>query len=534
MILPSSDSQHQYRADTNKVDDADLLQKTPATKLSRAAQYLRMSTEHQQYSLANQAAAIALYAAAHNIGIVRSFRDEGKSGRSIKGRRGLQELLRAVESGTADFDQVLVYDVSRWGRFPDSDEAAHYEYLCKRAGITVRYCAEQFENDNSTASNLLKALKRTMAGEYSRELSVKVSAGQRRLASMGCWQGGNGPFGMQRLLVDQHGQPKHILGRGQWKSIKTDRIALTPGPKEAVETIQFAFDLYTKKGKSRDQIAAALNRQGRFRGKKPWNVVTLRCLFTNLIYKGAYPYCKHNHKYKLLPREQWLVREHAFPAIISDKQWEQANARVQEEIKPLVDSEMLEDLRRLWKREGTLNSTLINSAKDIPSAVAYHNHFGGINEAYKLIGFPVPRDMSFINAITKLREMRNAIADHLCDNIRAVGARAERLVSAGFLSVNQSITIKVTLATGMYWHSRRTSWALLLSKQPPADITVIARLNRPDHSILDYYVFPAFSEVRGGFHVHSDNNAAFLELYHFPTLQELSDSFRQYPTRDTA
>ena len=149
----------------------------PSSQLDRAAQYLRMSTEHQQYSIANQSAAIALYAAAHNIGIVRAFVDEGKSGTTIKGRKGLQELLRVVESGTADFDQVLVYDVSRWGRFPDTDEAAHYEYLCKRAGITVRYCAEQFENDNSTTSNLLKALKRTMAAEYSRELSVKVSVG---------------------------------------------------------------------------------------------------------------------------------------------------------------------------------------------------------------------------------------------------------------------------------------------------------------------------------------------------------------------
>src|SRR5205814_3513148 len=140
------------------------------------------------------------------------------SGTSIKGRRGLQELLRTVESGTADFAEVLVYDVSRWGRFLDSDEAAYYEYLCKRAGISVRYCAEQFENDNSTTSNLLKALKRTMAGEYSRELSVKVSAGQRRLASMGFWQGGDPPFGMMRQIIDATGKLKEILAFGEWKS----------------------------------------------------------------------------------------------------------------------------------------------------------------------------------------------------------------------------------------------------------------------------------------------------------------------------
>jgi DNA invertase Pin-like site-specific DNA recombinase len=171
---------------------------TDTTSLGRAAQYVRMSTEHQQYSIENQSAAIALYAAAHNLGITRSFVDPGKTGMTIRKRKGLQTLIQTVEAGEADFTDILVYDVSRWGRFPDTDESAHYEYLCKRAGVRVQYCAEMFENDNSPTSNLLKALKRTMASEYSRELSVKVSAGQRRLASMGFWQGGDAPFGMMR------------------------------------------------------------------------------------------------------------------------------------------------------------------------------------------------------------------------------------------------------------------------------------------------------------------------------------------------
>ena len=89
----------------------------PSSRLVRAAQYLRMSTEHQQYSPANQAAA------AHNIGVVRSFLDEDKSGTTIKGRRGLQGLLRGVLLGTADFEIILVYDVSRWGRFQNGDDS---------------------------------------------------------------------------------------------------------------------------------------------------------------------------------------------------------------------------------------------------------------------------------------------------------------------------------------------------------------------------------------------------------------------------
>ena len=115
----------------------------------RAAQYVRMSTEHQQYSTENQADKILDYAAQHGFEIVRTYADEGKSGLSISGRDGLQRLLADVKVGNTDFEAVLVYDVSRWGRFQDADESAHYEYTCKQAGILVIYCAEQFENDGS-------------------------------------------------------------------------------------------------------------------------------------------------------------------------------------------------------------------------------------------------------------------------------------------------------------------------------------------------------------------------------------------------
>jgi DNA invertase Pin-like site-specific DNA recombinase len=114
-----------------------------------AAQYVRMSTDHQKYSTENQANAIKQYAAGRGIEIVRTYIDEGKSGLRLDGRDGLIKLIEDVEGGKTDFKIILVYDVSRWGRFQDADESAYYEYICKRAGIAVQYCAEQFENDGS-------------------------------------------------------------------------------------------------------------------------------------------------------------------------------------------------------------------------------------------------------------------------------------------------------------------------------------------------------------------------------------------------
>ena len=497
-----------------------------STRLLRAAQYLRMSTEHQQYSIANQSATIAIYAAAHNIGIVRSFIDEGKTGTTIKGRKGLQALLGAVVSGTADFNVVLVYDVSRWGRFPDADEAAYYEFLCKKAGIQLRYCAEQFENDNSPSSNLLKALKRLMAGEYSRELSVKISAGQRRLAAMGWWQGGNGPFGYQRLLVSHDGKRKHILKFGEWKSITTDRIILTPGPKDAVDTIQLAFDLYTKKRKSRREIAEMLNRRQVFPGKRPWNLATVRELFTNPIYKGAYAYCKHDRHFRILPREKWLIREHAFQSIVSDKQWARANELVWEEVKPLVDSEMLEGLRRLWRRHGKLNSTIINAAKDVPSAVAYQNHFGGMNEAYKLIGYPLPRDHSFVHAIRLSRQLQKSVCDEIYHRVRQIGGTAEHLPGKGMLLVNQNVTVKVFLRKA-WVRDGRIVWILPLGKRNAADVMIFGRVNPPERTIFDFFVFPALSQLRGALNTRMRENVPYLGLHHFKSLDAVIEVFRR-------
>jgi len=201
-----------------------------------------MSTEHQQYSTENQADKITEYAAKRRIEIIRTYADEGKSGLRIEGRLGLQELIRFVESGQADFQIILVYDISRWERFQDADESAYYEYICRRAGIQVAYCAEQFENDGSPVSTIVKGVKRAMAGEYSRELSTKVFAGQCRLIELGYRQGGTAGYGLRRVLIDQSGSMKGELTRGEHKSLQTDRVILMPGPDTEVQTVNQIYE----------------------------------------------------------------------------------------------------------------------------------------------------------------------------------------------------------------------------------------------------------------------------------------------------
>ena len=83
-----------------------------------AAAYVRMSTEHQQYSTSNQMDVIQEYAKRRGMQIIKEYSDEGKSGLNIQGRDSLALMLSDVQNGEVKFSCILVYDISRWGTVP--------------------------------------------------------------------------------------------------------------------------------------------------------------------------------------------------------------------------------------------------------------------------------------------------------------------------------------------------------------------------------------------------------------------------------
>ena len=215
----------------------------PAAARTPAAQYVRMSDDGQQYSIENQKSAIQEYADRNGFSVVKTYADAGRSGVVLNRREALRALLQDVISGEAEYRAILVYDVSRWGRFPNSDEAAHYEFLCTRSGVPLHYCAEPFANDETPSSSILKALKRSMAAEFSRELGDKVFRGKSRLVQMGFWVGGQPGYGYRRLMISADGKPKQRLKFGECKSLTTDRIILVPGPRNEIACVRHMFSM---------------------------------------------------------------------------------------------------------------------------------------------------------------------------------------------------------------------------------------------------------------------------------------------------
>ena len=323
------------------------------------AAYVRMSTEHQQYSTENQLDRIKEYATKRGMAIVRVFADEGKSGLSIRGRESLRGMIAEVEAGQTEFKAILAYDVSRWGRFQDADESGYYEYICKRAGISVHYCAEQFENDGSPTSNIIKSVKRSMAGEYSRELSTKVFQGACRLIQLGFKQGGAAGFGLRRMLIDQTGAPKGVLKVGEQKSLQTDRVVLAPGPEDEQGLVRWIYSAFLDEQRTERQIADALNER-----KVPtdlgraWTRGTVHQILTNEKYIGNNVYHRTSYKLKrkhiLNPPEMWIRSDSAFPAVVDPGVFARVQELVLARARRFTDGEMLNALKSLWNRQGKI------------------------------------------------------------------------------------------------------------------------------------------------------------------------------------
>jgi len=506
---------------TNATGDAD----STSTARLRAVEYVRMSTEHQQYSTENQADKIREYAARRGIEIVRTYADAGKSGLRIDGRQALQQLIKDVETGAADFQLILVYDVSRWGRFQDADESAYYEYICRRAGIQVAYCAEQFENDGSPVSTIVKGVKRAMAGEYSRELSAKVFAGQCRLIELGYRQGGPAGYGLRRVLVDQHGVMKTELTRGEHKSLQTDRVILMPGPENETRIVNQIYRWFIDEGLVESEIAGRLNgMQVRTDLDRSWTRATVHEVLSNEKYIGNNVYNRVSFKLKKLrvvnTPDMWIKKEGAFESIVPSEVFYTAQGIIRARARRYTDEELIERLRSLYQHRGFLSGLVIDETEGMPSTSVYAHRFGSLMRAYQRVGFTPDRDYRYVETNRFLRRLHPQIVSEAEKMIGDLGGTVRRDPATDLLRINEEFSVSLVLARCQTHDSGRNRWKVRFDVSLIPDITVAVRLDQANQEPLDYYLLPRldFDEPRISL---ADHNAIEFESYRFDTLDYL-------------
>ncbi|MCW6531962.1 recombinase family protein [Sphingomonas sp. MMSM20] len=492
-----------------------------------------MSTDHQKYSTENQADIIALYADEKGLRVVRTYADEGRSGLDIAGRDALQRLIQDVLSGAADFEHILVYDISRWGRFQDADESAHYEFICRERGIQVHYCAEQFDNDGSFQANMMKTVKRMMAGEYSRDLSAKVFKGQCRLITLGYRQGGHAGYGLRRHLVNERNEMKAPLARGEHKSLQTDRVILVPGPPEEVATVQRIYALFVVEHRSEREIAEILNRESlRTDLDRSWNRAVVRQILTNEKYIGNNIYNRVSAKLKQKPKanepKEWVRGDGAFDAIVDPDIFIAAQRILTERARRFSDDELLSLLNDLLVSRGALSGMIIDEMEEMPSSAAYRHRFGSLMRAYRLIGYVPARDYRFVETNRVLRLMHPKVLEETRAEIERLGGKVEFDPRTDLLTVNEELTISIVLARCLVTPGGSLRWKIRLDSGLKPDITVAVRLAPDNKQPRDYYLLPWLDIGTSRGVRLSEDNGFDIDTYRTEALDPLYHLTRRY------
>jgi DNA invertase Pin-like site-specific DNA recombinase len=484
-----------------------------------------MSTEHQKYSTENQSEIIVRYAAQRGITIVRTYADHGKSGLRLDGRDALKRLIGDVRAGQVNFTAILVYDVSRWGRFQDADESAYYEFLCKEAGIAVHYCGEQFENDGSLSATIIKNMKRAMAGEYSRELSAKVFTGQCRLIGLGFRQGGMAGYGLRRQLIDELRQPKCELPIGAHKSLQTDRVILVPGPSAEIETVRRMYRMFVDDGRSEQEIATILNNEGELTDlSRPWTRGTVHQVLTNEKYIGNNVYNRISFKLKKKrvtnPPDIWIRAVGSFAPIVEPTVFQAVRRIVFERSRRFSDQEMLERLTTLLGKTGWLSGLVIDEHDDMPSSAAYRTRFGSLLRAYTLVGYAPKRDYDYVEVNRLLRKLHPGVLADAIATIERQGGTVYTDPVTDLLTINGEFTASVVISRSMQTTLGALRWKIRLDTSLRPDITIALRMDISNRDVLDYYLLPRIDITASNVRLTEDNGF-LLDAYRFDSL----DSF---------
>jgi len=261
--------------------------------------------------------------------------DEGVSGLTAN-RQGFKRLFKDwIENPNAPhFDYVLVYDVSRWGRFQNQNEAAYYEHICEKNNKRVIYISQGFPKEEQELSHsIITPMERWMAAQYSKQLSEKVFYGSLNISKQGYSVGGTASYGLARLLLDENKRPVGVLKKGQHKAISNARITFVPANDQTTDIVKQIFDEFVTKWKLPEEIANDLNAYNiSSPSGKQWHKETVMRILGNEAYIGTRIYNKTWHKLKQghrrNPRNEWVVVPNAFPAIVEERVFVEAQQRL--------------------------------------------------------------------------------------------------------------------------------------------------------------------------------------------------------------
>jgi hypothetical protein len=249
-------------------------------------------------------------------------------------------------------------------------------------------------------------------------------------------------------------------------------------------------------------IARELNRKGiEYTGESKWDYQAVYNILTHPKYSGCHVFgrtsCKLYTPTVRLPKSEWILKPGAFEPIVDALIFGEAQKILEARIFNKTDDEVLNGLRALLASKRRLSLRLIQNSPDVPSPTTYRNRFGSLRRAYDLIGYGKPDQFGAID----LRRRTMALRDQLMAQIAATFPRQLTIVRRGGrwrsrLRFSNGLIVSVLVARSFRAWKETIRWQIDPVQREGKFITLLARLDTANCSILDLHIFPEINHSR--------------------------------------
>jgi len=311
------------------------------------------------------------------------------------------------------------------------------------------------------------------------------------------------------MLFSAVGKPKQMLRDGEEKSLRIDRVKLVLGPPEEVRVVRLIYRMLLQDGLRPTDIMRELSRRGITFHGRPWSFYAVKHVLTHPKYCGIQVWGRTETKLKTPPKrvakEQWITAASRGPQIVDEQTFDRAQQVYLDRTEQKTNEQLLEALRRLWRRNGYLTEYMIEASRLTPTVGTYRRRFGRLSRAFQLIGY---RQSKARILRQRMESWRGSV------RLRRNLIRRLQLMFPGLVTLGHydgyvrcpeaGIDVAVSgCRTTMI--GRHPTWSVSPRRGQDSAVTFLCLLNNSNDRFNAFYVFPRL-RVRHGFRIYKDKD----------------------------
>jgi hypothetical protein len=229
---------------------------------------------------------------------------------------------------------------------------------------------------------------------------------------------------------------------------------------------------------------------------REWYQVGVYRLVTHPKYCGAHVFGQRSQILQgpnvTMPRNTWCVVSNAFEPIISRETFDEAQRIIHSRTFFKTNDRVMDALRALWVEKGKLSQKLISKSKDVPSTQTFWSRFGGLRNAYRLIGYSGVQSSP---DITATRKRLAAIKQSLLGEIVKAFSGEVSIARKNWrqrlrLRLKDNSLITVYLCRSHQFSDGSLRWWLDTSRNEICRLSLVARMNEDNSGFFDFHLLP--------------------------------------------